>query len=412
MAKLWIETNYENDLRAVFASHFGLGKRPRVELVSQEKMVARAEANPKSQTVQAVFPSTEPGPSQTSQTRMLKRVGLNPDFSFSTFVVGESNRFAHAACRAVSEGSFGGYNPLFVHGKPGLGKTHLMSALGRQFLAENPNAKIAYVTAETFTNEFINALRTDGLERFRRRYRSLDMLLLDEVQFFQGKERSQDEFFHTFNFLLNAQTRIILSSDQPAAEIQTFDPRIISRFESGLTVAIQPPGFETRVAILRRKMELWNIELDELLVNHIAKVIKSNVRRLEGAMTTVTGHCFLNARPMTIPEVDEVLAEMIRDEASPNVSVAKIQEEVADYFGITLDEMYGRKRTNRIAFPRQVGMFLCRELTRSSLVEVGTAFGRRDHGTVIHACKRVKALSASDPGVASDLAKLRSRLGQ
>jgi chromosomal replication initiator protein len=302
------------------------------------------------------------------------------------------------------------FNPLFIHGRAGLGKTHLMSAIAQQLLINDPKAKIVFLTAEQFANEFIEAVRKGNLDAFRKSYRSADVMLIDDIQFLAGKERTQDEFFHTFSTLLNTQTQVVLTCDCPAPEIQTLEPRLISRFESGLTVELQPPGFETRVAILRRKMEQWNVELENGVVCHIANLIKSNVRRLEGALTRVASYSFLSSEEMTISKTDDLLGDLIRDENTQQITVDQIQKMVVDYYDLNLSDMSSRRRPSSIAFPRQVAMFLSRKLTKLSLVEIGECFGRRDHGTVIHACKKVNHEMELNPDVKGAVEKLIAAL--
>lgn len=416
MHQIWIETNYMDELRAAFASVMGLAKQPRVVVITEmeqgEKLAARARSGDP-ESLKVIKPSEAVVAEETenaSLERRLKRLGINPEFNFESFVVGTNSQFAHAACRAVADGSVRGYNPLFIHSQAGLGKTHLMCALGQEFILKKPKARVVYATGEDFTNEYINALRTGQMEVFRKKYRSVDVLLLDDVQFLSGKEKSQEEFFHTFNSLMNSQTQIVLTSDRPALEIQTFAPRLVSRFESGLTVELQPPGFETRVAILRRKMEQWNLTLDDAIVFHIANLIKSNVRRLEGALTRIASYSFLTPGKLSLEKVDDLLKELVRDEATKKVTVDAIQSMVADFYDIRVADMTSRRRPARIAFPRQVAMYLTRELTNMSLVEIGEAFGRRDHGTVIHACKKIKADMEKKPEVEAAVSKLISML--
>lgn len=416
MHQIWIEANYMDELRAAFASVMGLPKQPRVVVIHEmeqgEKQAARARSG-SHESVKVLKPTAQVADDDAesaSLERRLKRLGMNPEFNFDSFVVGTNSQFAHAACRAVAEGSVRGYNPLFIHSQAGLGKTHLMNALGQDLILHKPKARVVYATAESFTNEFINAVRSGNLETFRKKYRTVDVLLLDDVQFLSGKEKSQEEFFHTFNSLMNSQTQIVLTCDRPALEIQTFEPRLVSRFESGLTVELQPPGFETRVAILRGKIEQWSLTLDDAIVFHIANLVKSNVRRLEGALTRIASFSFLTPGALSLEKVDDLLKDLIRDEATKKVTVDAIQSMAADFYDIRVADMTSRRRPARIAFPRQVAMYLTRELTNMSLVEIGEAFGRRDHGTVIHACKKLKADMEKKPEVAAAVSKLISML--
>ncbi|MCL4159739.1 UNVERIFIED_CONTAM: hypothetical protein GTU68_009383, partial [Idotea baltica] len=303
MQQIWIETNYLDELRAAFAEGAGIHCSPRVTVFGQEVVapVVRPRVSPKakgqgrtSDQIKVVTPDDGAEKSPAFERR-LKKMGINPEFDFASFVVGNNSQFAHAACSAVAHREGRSFNPLFIHGRAGLGKTHLMSAIAQQLLISDPKARIVFLTAEQFANEFIEAVRKGNLDVFRKSYRSADVMFIDDIQFLAGKERTQDEFFHTFSTLLNTRTQVVLTCDCPAPEIQTLEPRLVSRFESGLTVELQPPGFETRVAILRRKMEQWNVELENGVVCHIANLIKSNVRRLEGALTRVASYSFLSS---------------------------------------------------------------------------------------------------------------------
>ncbi|MEN8774897.1 MAG: chromosomal replication initiator protein DnaA [Akkermansiaceae bacterium] len=428
MHQIWIETNYMDELRAAFAEGAGIHCTPKIVV----KGNVEAEVEPVPEVIMTNFPSREgkqkmvgrdarkaskvkvvtPEVEAKTQAfqRKLKRLGINPEFDFDSFVVGDNSQFAHAACSAVAYQEGRSFNPLFIHGRAGLGKTHLMSAVAQQLLSNDPKAKVVFLTAEHFANEFIEAVRKGNLDAFRKAYRHVDAMLIDDIQFIAGKERTQDEFFHTFNALLNSQTQVILTCDCPAPEIQTLEPRLISRFESGLTVELQPPGFETRVAILRRKMEQWKVELENNIVVHIANQIKSNVRRLEGALTRVASYSFLSPEKMSIEKVDELLGDLVRDENTNLVTVEQIQKAVADYYNLNLSDMSSRRRPASIAFPRQIAMYLARKLTKLSLVDIGDAFGKRDHGTVIHACKKVKSEIESDPEVRGAVEKLNASL--
>jgi len=413
MQQIWIETNYLVELRAAFAEGAGIHCSPRVVVLGQEQsateLVTAARKPKAGEQIKVVVPEGKEGRPDSFERR-LKKLGINPEFDFDSFVVGDNSQFAHAACSAVASQEGRSFNPLFIHGRAGLGKTHLMSAVAQQYLVNNPKAKVVFLTAEHFANEFIEAVRKGNLDIFRKAYRSADVMLIDDIQFLAGKERTQDEFFHTFSTLLNSQTQIIVTCDCPAPEIQTLEPRLISRFESGLTVELQPPGFETRVAILRRKMEQWKVDLDNGVVVHIANLIKSNVRRLEGALTRVASYSFLSSEKMTIEKVDELLRDLVRDENSQQITVDQIQKLAADYYDLSLADMSSRRRPASIAFPRQVAMYLARQLTKLSLVEIGEAFGRRDHGTVIHACKKVKQDMETNPEVKAAVEKLTSAL--
>lgn len=343
-------------------------------------------------------------------TRRLKQAALNPLFNFERFVVGANSQFAHAASTAVANRAATGFNPLFIHGRSGLGKTHLMQAIGQQWLRERQGVRVLYLTCERFTNEFIDAVRKGDIERFRRRYRNVELLLLDDVQFLGGKERSQEEFFHTFNTLLDGQKQVVLTSDKPACEIKSLEPRLVSRFECGLTVELQPPQLETRLAILRRKMDEWRVVLEEEIVRFLAERIRSNVRRLEGALMRVATYASLAGEAVGVERVEHLLRDLLREEASRQVTIDMIQRAVAEHFDLRLADMTSRRRPSSIAFPRQVAMYLSRHLTKGSLVEIGEAFGGRDHGTVIHACRKVSERMDTEDGVREAVRLLESML--
>ncbi|MGC6426753.1 MAG: chromosomal replication initiator protein DnaA [Akkermansiaceae bacterium] len=411
MQQIWIETNYLDEVRAAFAEGAAIHAAPVITVLGDAaaqpvKQVARGKTG--SEQIKVVKADDEQLPA--SLQRKLKRMGINPEFDFESFVVGDNSQFAHAACSAVASREGRSFNPLFIHGRAGLGKTHLMSAIAQQLLVSDPKAKVVFLTAEQFANEFIEAVRKGSLDSFRKSYRTADVMLVDDIQFIAGKERTQDEFFHTFSALMNSQTQLVFTCDRPAPEIQQLEPRLMSRFESGLTVELQPPGFETRVAILKRKMDQWNVGLDDEVIFHIANLIQSNVRRLEGALTRVASFSYLSSEKMTIAKADELLRDLVRDENSRQITVDAIQKAVCDYYDLSLADMSSRRRPASIAFPRQIAMAMARQLTSLSLVEIGEAFGRRDHGTVIHACKRVEQELETNPEVKAVVEKLISQL--
>jgi chromosomal replication initiator protein len=316
--------------------------------------------------------------------------GLNPHYIFDTFVVGANSEFAHAASLAVAKSPARTYNPLFIHGGVGLGKTHLLQAIGHHLAASRRGTKVAYVRSETFTNEFINAIQTNSLVKFRRRYRQADILLIDDIQFLAGKERSQEEFFHTFNSLFEGRKQIVLSSDQPPSEIAQLEQRLVSRFEWGLTAELQPPDMETRLAILRKKAAGLDVNLPNHVLEYLAHRIKSNVRRLEGALLRVASFSSLSGRPLTDESIEHVLRDILQEEARRAVSIDQVQRKVAEHYDVRLADMTSKRRPANIAFPRQIAMFISRRLTKNSLQDIGEAFGGRDHGTVIHACRTVQ----------------------
>lgn len=403
MHQVWVETNYLPEVQAAFSQVSDMPCKVSV-VVADEVEQAKPDADPIEVrgAKQAVghdvelAQTTSPvrgGQAVNSEDLMQKRLrsaGLNPQFSFNRFVVGQNNEFAQAACEAVASAKQMVYNPLFIHGDSGLGKTHLMQAIGQRMMKENPSARVVYLTCEKFINEFIEALRKKTIDRFRRKYRRADILLIDDIQFLGGKERSQEEFFHTFNELLDLQNQVVITSDRPASEIKNIEPRLISRFECGLTVELQPPGIETRLAILQRKMEDWDVRLSDEILNMLAERIQSNVRRLEGGLVRVATYASLGTEQITVDRAEYLLKDILREEGQKRVNIDSIQKAVTKHFDLRLADMTSRRRPMNIAFPRQVAMYLSRKLTPCSLVEIGDAFGGRDHGTVIYACKKVK----------------------
>ena len=314
---------------------------------------------------------------------------LNPKYTFDTFVIGNSNRFAHAASLAVAEAPAQAYNPLFIYGGVGLGKTHLMHAIGHYILSQNPSSKVVYVSSEKFTNELINSIRDDRNDEFRNRYRNIDVLLVDDIQFIAGKERTQEEFFHTFNALHEANKQIIISSDRPPKEIPTLEDRLRSRFEWGLIADIQPPDLETRIAILKKKAKVENISVSDNVMLYIATKIQSNIRELEGALIRIVAYSSLTNREVTEELAEEALKDIISSNKPREITVELIKEIISQNFNVKIDDFNSKKRTRAIAYPRQVAMYLTRELTDLSLPKIGDEFGGRDHTTVIHACDKI-----------------------
>jgi len=379
--QVWIETNFMPELQNAVSEILDPMVKAIVVVHGEEDNYGHGDEDEDGVSVPQVSKKSE---------QRIKNVGLNPQYSFDKFVVGHNSEFAHAACQAVANGSGFSYNPLFIHGASGLGKTHLMQSIGNEILRKNPDAKVTYLTSEKFTNEFIDAVKKGNLDKFRKKYRRADVLLIDDIQFLAGKERSQEEFFHTFNTLLDLQSQIILTCDRPACEVKKFEPRMVSRFESGLTVELQVPMMETRLAILKRKMDDWQTKLPDDLVRFLADKIKSNIRRLEGALVRVATFASLGGKDITIERVEHLLKDILREEGSRKVTIDSIQKLVSEHFDVNISDMTSRRRPANIAFARQVAMFLSRKLTQSSLMEIGDAFGGRDHGTVIHAVKKVE----------------------
>jgi chromosomal replication initiator protein len=340
-------------------------------------------------------------------------IGLNPKYTFDSFVIGSSNRFAHAAALAVAEAPAQAYNPLFIYGGTGLGKTHLLQAIAQYVSEHQSELSVRYVTSETFMNDFINALRDKRIEGFKQRYRTYDLLLIDDIQFFEHKERIQEEFFHTFNSIYEAGGQIVISSDRPPREISTLEERLRSRFEWGLITDIQPPDLETRIAILRKKVMADRIHIpDPKVLEFIAGRISSNIRELEGALTRVVAFSSLTGRPMTEDLAQDVLKDVFPQGEVQQVSIERIQELVSERFSLSLAELCGDKRSQNIVYPRQVAMYLSRELTDSSLPKIGKQFGGRDHTTVIHATSKIARMIREDRDVYNLVQELTARIKQ
>ncbi|MFA6669163.1 MAG: chromosomal replication initiator protein DnaA [Bacillota bacterium] len=335
---------------------------------------------------------------------------LNPKYTFDTFVIGNSNRFAHAASLAVSEAPAKSYNPLFIYGGVGLGKTHLMHAIGHYILRNNPRTRVVYSTSEKFTNDLINSIRDDKNVEFRNRYRTTDVLLVDDIQFIADKERTQEEFFHTFNSLYESSKQIIISSDRPPKEIPTLEDRLRSRFEWGLICDIQPPDFETRIAILKKKANLENISTPDEVPVFIAKKIESNIRELEGALIRVVAYSSLTNRDINMDLTREALKDFFSNSKPKPVTVDLIKRVISEYYSIKIEDFTSKKRTRAIAFPRQVAMYLTRELTDLSLPKIGDEFGGRDHTTVLHAYDKISTELKSDESLKIAMGEIQRKL--
>ncbi|MEM9025987.1 MAG: chromosomal replication initiator protein DnaA [Verrucomicrobiota bacterium] len=337
---------------------------------------------------------------------------LNPKNTFENFVIGPGNQLAHAASIAIASNPGRSYNPLFLYGDTGLGKTHLMHAVAHHAIRNNPNMRVAYVSSEKFTNEFIRSIQENTLVQFRRRYRNVDLLLVDDIHFLSGKESTQEEFFHTFNELFESQKQIFITSDRPAGEIAKLEARLVSRFQWGLVTDIQAPDLETRVAILRKKAESMNISLEDHVLQFLAERVSKNVRRMEGALTRVASYQNLVRGSINGDVLENLLGDILREEAQNKITVEKIQKVVADYYHLRLADMVSKRRPANIAFPRQIAMHLSRMLTPHSLQEIGSQFGGRDHGTVIHACKTVENMMDQDQSVRRAVDYLNKQLAQ
>lgn len=382
--EVWLKDNYLGLLEDVLAH--ASGRRLQVAFqVAAPAAPARAGSQPG-----ATKPAHNSRPEPGTNAEVVRDHGFNPKNTFENFVVGSNNSFAHAAAIAVAQSPGQSYNPLFVYGGVGLGKTHLLHAIGLHVVNRRKGARVAYVTSERFTNEYIDAIQNNQLVRFRKRYRQTDVILIDDIQFLAGKERIQEEFFHTFNALHEAHKQIVLTCDRPAGEIQNLEQRLVSRFEWGLVTDLQPPDVETRVAILRKKANALGANLPEEILNFIAQRIRANVRRLEGALIRVASFASLTGHPLTVEVAEGLLREILHEEGRYAITIEAIQKRVAEHYDIRLADMTSKRRPENIAFPRQIAMFLSRNLTEGSLSSIGEAFGGRDHGTVLHACRLVK----------------------
>lgn len=392
---IWIENNYldfiQQQIRFISGSPISVS----LEIIEESNEDAIVEDIP-AQTNNNYSNRLNEDRLHSKIPTQLKPTFLNPKNTFNNFVIGSGNQLAHAASIAVANAPGRAYNPLFVFGETGLGKTHLMHAVAHQMINANPNAKIAYLSTEKFTNEFIHAIRENKLAKFRKRYRTLDALLIDDIHFLSGKDSTQEEFFHTFNDLFESGKQIFLASDRPANEIDRLENRLVSRFQWGLVTDIQPPDYETRLAILRNKAAAMNLAIDDEILDFLAEKVSRNVRRMEGALTRIVSYDSLIDRRLDIASVERLLSDLLQEEVATLVTVDQIQKKVAEYYQISFSDLLGRKRTNAIAFPRQVAMYLARTLTSDPLKSIGDAFGGRDHGTVIHACKQVENLMEQD----------------
>lgn len=389
--ELWLKDNYLSLINDVLAHASGQPLKVRFQVGPPQSSAAPAADLP-----QAPARSTVELNERTAAPR---EFSFNPKNTFETFVVGSNNTFAHAAALAVSQSPGKSYNPLFVYSGVGLGKTHLLHAIGHHVVNHKKGGRVTYVTSEKFTNEFIDAIQNNQLVRFRKKFRQADVFLIDDIQFLAGKERIQEEFFHTFNTLHEAHKQIVLTCDRPASEIQSLEQRLVSRFEWGLVTDMQPPDVETRLAILRKKEKLMGVELPEEILNFLAQRIRTNIRRLEGALVRVASLASLTGKILTLEVVENLLREVLHEEGRFSITIESIQKKVADHFDIRLADMASKRRPENIAFPRQIAMYLARHLTESSLNTIGEAFGGRDHGTVLHACRLVTDRMQVDPQV-------------
>ena len=399
--EVWLEKNYLDLIREKLIETSG-------QLLKVKFETGKGHPAPVPDTNHKPKAKAEPEPSD--RTPAGREIPFNPKSTFDTFVVGNNNNFAHGASLAVAQTPGKSYNPLYLYGGVGLGKTHLLHAIGQHVVSHKKGARVAYVSSEKFTNEFIDAIQNNNLVKFRRKYRQTDVLLIDDIQFLAGKERIQEEFFHTFNALHEAHKQIVLTCDRPASEIQGLEQRLVSRFEWGLSTDLQPPDVETRLAILRKKEKLMGVELPEEIINFIANRIRTNIRRLEGALTRVASYAALTGKKLNVEMVEGLLRELLHEEGRFSVNIEVIQKKVAEHFDIRLADMTSKRRPENIAFPRQIAMFLSRQMTESSLNTIGEAFGGRDHGTVLHACRLVKDRMSVDPSVRQVVSYLEKQL--
>jgi chromosomal replication initiator protein len=376
----------------------------RDERVHQERLPLHAPGRPDGPTVELPTRRSRPEEEAEPDTQ------LNPKYSFDDFVIGSSNRFAHAAATAVAEAPAKSYNPLFIYGGAGLGKTHLLHAIGHYVRNLYPRLKVRYVTTEQFTNEFINAIRDDRITTFQRTYRQTDVLLVDDIQFLQQKERTQEEFFHTFNALHNAEKQIVISSDRPPKQIAHLEDRLRSRFEWGLMTDVQPPDLETRIAILRKKSETDTLQVQPEVLELIASRVQSNIRELEGALIRVAAFSSLQRAPADTAMAEAVLKDLFPDGRDREISVQLIMEEVADHFALTVEDLCSPSRSRQLVTARQLAMYLTRELTELSLPRIGKAFGGRDHTTVMHATKKIAALMQERRPIYDQVQELTNRV--
>lgn len=392
--KNWISERYFSVINEALTEV--CGEQPEIEFVVEPKLKKEEEYAQK--IVIERDPSSHIPTQNLSVCSRYKELGLNPKYTFDNFVVGPSNRFAHAASLAVVDAPARSYNPLFLYGAVGLGKTHLMQAMGHGIAQRFPNVKILYISSERFTNQLISAIQNKTTHRFRQLYRTVDILLIDDIHFIGGKESTQEEFFHTFNTLYDSHRQIVISSDRPPKEIPGLEERLISRFEWGLVCDIQSPDLETRIAILRKKIEKETVGVPDDVTFYIADKIKSNIRELEGALIRTVAYAKLHNCPVTIDLVKNLLKDMFVEEER-KITIDLIQKKVAEYFDIRLSDMISKKRTASLTFPRQLAMYLSREFTNYSLPEIGARFGGRDHSTVIHACEKVQRDINQKPSV-------------
>lgn len=395
--KDWLDKNYKKLIEDILFDF--TGSRLGVYLTTTNQVEEQQAQKPMQQTEQ-----------NTNTYNDEYRNMLNPKYVFETFVIGTGNRFAHAASLAVAESPAKSYNPLFLYGGVGLGKTHLMHAIGHFVKEHNPNANVVYLSSEKFTNEFIVAIRDNNTEEFRNKYRNVDVLLIDDIQFLAGKESTQEEFFHTFNTLHEANKQIVISSDRPPKEIPTLEDRLRSRFEWGLITDIQPPDLETRIAILHKKANAENLDIPNEVMVYIANQINTNIRELEGALIRIVAYSSLINKDMDIELATEALKDIVPSAKPKTITIFDIQKITSDYYGIKMEELKGKKRTRSVVLPRQIAMYLSREMTELSLPKIGEEFGGKDHTTVIHAHEKIQTLMRTDRSIQKAVTEVTNRI--
>lgn len=408
--KTMLEENYASVIEGILSGIMGKNIKLVIETMDTEqgketKLEDLTEIQPAKREQQQLF-------TEKTEDQEPDESNLNPKFVFETFVIGNSNRFAHAAAQAVANNPAHAYNPLFLYGGVGLGKTHLMHAIGNRIKQNNPSMKVLYTSSEKFTNEIINSIQNKTTEAFRQKYRNIDCLIIDDIQFLKGKEQTQVEFFHTFNALKDANKQIIISSDRPPREIETLEDRLRSRFDQGLTADIQPPDLETRMAILRKKAASDHIELPNDVITLLATNIATNIREIEGAYTKIVAYTSLMDMPITVETAQKVLQDMGNTVKTRQITFEGIIKVVAEHYNIKQEELFNKKRTQNIAFPRQVAMYLCRELADLSYPRIGELFGGRDHTTVIHAYEKISKNKVSNISLQNDLQEMIETLRQ
>jgi len=411
--EVWLKDNYQGLLQDVLSIAAARQLRAKFVVASNHNQSSLAAPAPVKKVESVAKPKPVTAATASSSLDRSPANGewnFNPKNTFETFVVGNNNNFAYAAAKAVAEAPGKSYNPLFFYGGVGLGKTHLLHAIGQHVASTRKGARVGYVSSEKFTNEYIDAIQNNSLVKFRKKYRQTDVLLIDDIQFLAGKERIQEEFFHTFNALHEAHKQIVLTCDRPASEIQGLEHRLVSRFEWGLVTDLQPPDVEMRHAILKKKAATMGVSLPDEVMSFLAHRIRTNIRRLEGALIRVASYASLTGKKLSVEVVEGLLREILHEEGRFSVNIEVIQKKVAEHFDIRLADMTSKRRPENIAFPRQVAMFLSRQMTENSLSSIGEAFGGRDHGTVLHACRLVKDRMEIDANVRQVVSYLEKQL--